>query len=294
MAVMFNPDSQDLRANKPYIQMLAIDLDGTLLNSRWEISAANLEALQAAAVQGVQVVIVTGRRYHSARQFVEQLPFPVTMICSNGAWIGTASGEATYRNFLPAAVALEVLQASRDYRPYAVAIFDKPKCGQVVMQLEAAPDGPRGWYLRTAPDALLEVPDLEQAVAADPVQIMFGGPPATLEPLDPILRHALVATRVHLTWTKYLTRNISLLDVMNRSCSKGSALRRWTEHCGIAREQVMAIGDNHNDLEMLQFAGCPVVMGNRAEGLGNDGWAVTLSNDEHGVAEAIRRYILER
>ena len=283
---MTTPSKQSL------IRLLAIDLDGTLLNSRSEISSANRQALVAAVERKVQVVIVTGRRFHSATQFVRQVPSPVTLISSNGARITDSCGEVHHRNFLPCRVARQILGAARDYRPYAVAMFDIPGRGQVTMQDNAVAESPLGWYLRSSPDSLAQVPDLEAAITADPVVIMFGGPPGRIEPLEPLLRSFSPAGSVHLTWTKYPARNISILDVMNLGCSKGAALALWATRCRIQPGEVMAIGDNYNDLEMLQFAGHPVVMGNCTAGLDSNGWPVTLSNDEDGVAEAIRRYIL--
>jgi 5-amino-6-(5-phospho-D-ribitylamino)uracil phosphatase len=274
------------------IRLLAVDLDGTLLNSRSEVSAANRQALVAAVERGVQLVIVTGRRFHSALQFVRQVPSPVTLISSNGARITDSCGEVHHRNFLPCQVAREILGAAGDYRPYAVAMFDIPGCGQVTMQDNAAAEGPLSWYLRNSPDSLAQVPDLEAAITADPVVVMFGGPPERIEPLEPLLRQSPAGGSVHLTWTKYPARYISILDVMNLGCSKGAALSLWATRCGVQAAEVMAIGDNENDLEMLRFAGRPVVMGNRTAGTSGNGWPVTLSNDEDGVADAIRRYIL--
>ena len=274
------------------IRLLAIDLDGTLLDSRSEISPANRDALVAASLRGVRLLIVTGRRYHSARPFLEQIPCPVTLIASNGALLGSFSGEVLYRNFLPREVALQVLETTREYRPYAVAIFDVPGRGQVLMQDNAVPEGPLDWYLRTSPNFLAQVPDLETALHMDPVQVMFGGPPRCLEAVEPLLSASPAGDRIHLTWTKYFRRDISILDVMNRGCSKGHALSRWAERCGIDSSQVMAIGDNYNDLEMLQFAGRAVVMRNGSSGLAREGWLTTLSNDEDGVAAAIEEQIL--
>jgi hypothetical protein len=193
---------------------------------------------------------------------------------------------------LPRETASQVLAASMDYHRYAAAFFDIPGRGQIVMRQEAAPDGPLGWYLRSCPDCLLQVPDLSAEMSRDPLQITFGGPPAAIEPLEPILEQSQAAAKVHLTWTKYLARNLSLLDVMNRTCSKGSALAYWCRRTGISRKQVMAIGDNLNDLEMLQFAGCPVLMANHNFEPAPDGWPVTDSNDKDGVAQAIERYAL--
>ncbi len=274
------------------IRLIAIDLDGTLLNSRAEVSSANRQALLAATARGVEVAVVTGRRSHSARKFLDQIPCPVTLISSNGALITSASGEAVYRNFLPRAAAQQVLEVTRDYRPYVAVLFDVSGRGQVMTQSGAVSTGPLGWYLTQSPDCLEQVPELEAVLTTDPVQVLFGGPPASIEPVAPLLAASPAAASVHLTWTKYLTRDISLLDVMNRSCSKGSALAFWAQHCGIAPSEVMAIGDNFNDLEMLQFAAVPVVMANSTPGLARADWRVTLSNDEDGVAAAVQSYVL--
>jgi hypothetical protein len=80
-----------------------------------------------------------------------------------------------------------------------------------------------------------------------------------------------------------------MIDVLNRDCSKGHALERWANFRGIPREQVMAIGDNHNDIEMLAFAGMPFIMGNAVEELRSNGWRVTLPNDQNGVAAAVEQ-----
>jgi len=269
-----------------------MDLDGTLLNSRGEVSEGNRRAMTSASARGVQFAVVTGRRIHSARPFVEKIPVPVVLITSNGAVIGTSAGDILHRNFLPRAVACRVVGATPDFRPYTVAIFDVPGRGQVTMQDCAVPEGPLGWYLRNAPQCLLRVPALEAAIATDPVQIMFGGPPERIEPAEVLLRRSPVAEFIQLTWTKYLERDVSILDVMNRGCSKGVALKLWAERCGIDSSEVMAIGDNFNDLEMLHFAGQPVLMANHSPGLDQNGWPRTLSNDQDGVAAAIDAYVL--
>jgi hydroxymethylpyrimidine pyrophosphatase-like HAD family hydrolase len=78
-----------------------------------------------------------------------------------------------------------------------------------------------------------------------------------------------------------------MIDVLNVGCSKGHALERWATHRGYRREEVMAIGDNHNDIEMLEFAGYPVIMGNACEELLGRGWTVTRGNDACGIAAAV-------
>jgi hydroxymethylpyrimidine pyrophosphatase-like HAD family hydrolase len=275
------------------IRLIALDLDGTLVNSRWEISEKDVQALAAASERGIQVVIVTGRRPRAAAPYVARIPFPVTTITSNGALIRTASGEVAYQNFLPRDVALKVLDTVQTLRPYTVVILDLPGRGQVTMEDCAIPAGPLGWYLRTSLDHLLLVPKLETAVKSDPVQIMIGGPPEDIAVAETLLRESPVGANVQLTWTKYPQRNIAIFDIMNHGCSKGQALKFWAQQCGIPAGEIMAMGDNFNDLEMLEFAGLPVLMGNHIIGLHRPGWEITTPCDESGVACAIERFVLK-
>ena len=274
------------------IRLIALDLDGTLVNSRWEISQKDLQALAAASERGIQVVVVTGRRPRAAEPYVAKIPFPITTITSNGALVRTPTGKVAYQNFLPRDVALKVLEIAHEYRPYTVVIFDLLKRGQVTMEDCAIPEGPLGWYLRTNLDHLLLVPNLNAAVKSDPVQIMIGGPPARIEGAEKLLHQSEAGPSVQLTWTKYPDRNIAIFDIMNHGCSKGRALKFWAAQCGIPASEVMAIGDNFNDLEMLEFAGLPVLMGNHIHGLLRPGWAVTSPCDDSGVARAIEMYVL--
>jgi hypothetical protein len=87
--------------------------------------------------------------------------------------------------------------------------------------------------------------------------------------------------------TEYPERDLSMIDVLNAGCSKGHALARWAGYRGYRREQVMAVGDNHNDVEMLEFAGYPVIMGNACDELRGRGWTVTGGNDACGLAAAV-------
>jgi hydroxymethylpyrimidine pyrophosphatase-like HAD family hydrolase len=103
-----------------------------------------------------------------------------------------------------------------------------------------------------------------------------------------------LAAEFTLALTEYELRDFSILDVLRRGVTKGVALKEWARRRDIAREEVMAIGDNWNDREMLEFAGLPVVMGNSVAELKSLGWATTSSNDEAGVAEAIDTYALRK
>ena len=98
--------------------------------------------------------------------------------------------------------------------------------------------------------------------------------------------------RFRLLRTEYPERDFAIMDVIHPDCSKGRAVEAWSRFRGIPRDEIMAIGDNYNDLDMLRFAGVPVVMGNSEEALKQEGWPVTLDCDSGGVARAVERYVL--
>jgi HAD superfamily hydrolase (TIGR01484 family) len=129
---------------------------------------------------------------------------------------------------------------------------------------------------------------LEMAIAESPIQLRFCGTINRMREAEAALLASGLVERVTVLRTQYEERDFCLVIVLNQACSKGHALQRWAEHRGIPRQEVMAIGDNYNDIEMLHFAGVPVIMGNACNELKQNGWAVTLGNNHAGVAHAVR------
>ncbi|MGO9542554.1 MAG: HAD family hydrolase, partial [Terriglobales bacterium] len=130
---------------------------------------------------------------------------------------------------------------------------------------------------------------IEKALTTDPVQAMFCGPIADMQRVLQVLESCGLPITV--LRTEYPGRDLSIVDVLNAGCSKGHALARWAKHRQITREQVMAIGDNYNDIEMLAFAGHPFIMGNASEELRGRGWKLTRSNAESGVSAAVEHVL---
>ena len=284
--------TRGVRIKQVPIQILAIDIDGTLLNSQWELPAANSQALAQAASRGVEIALFTGRRLHTARPIAAKLPCPATLIVSNGALISTPDGQMAYRNLLPRSAALEVLRHTIEHRGYTVTIFEKEGRGQVVMEQDSALDGPLPGYQQRYPEQLELVDSLERSLDTDPIQVTFTGPVQKIKRVSKTLSCCPARHQIHISITDYSERNLILVDIMNRGCNKGEALAFWTACRGMSPADVMAIGDNLNDYEMLQFAGLPVVMGNSVLDLTKNGWAMTRRNNEDGVAAAIQKYIL--
>ena len=180
----------------------------------------------------------------------------------------------------------------RRWREGAAVIFDRPRANQLMLERLDADDSIRYAYYSRNLQFIGCAQPLESCLTEDPLQVMFSGTVAEMESAERLLAKSSVAEQVRLAATKYATRNFAMLDVLPPGCTKGAALATWAQRQGLQREEILAIGDNHNDLEMLHFAGIPVVMGNSVPELKTYGWHETHSNDESGVAAAIERFAL--
>jgi 5-amino-6-(5-phospho-D-ribitylamino)uracil phosphatase len=275
------------------IQLIAMDIDGTLLDSRAQLPPQNAHAIAKAAARGIEIVIVTGRRFHSARLIAEELPCDAKLIVSNGALVKSTSGETHLRSLLAAETARQVLRDTEVFRPMCAVIFDRPAAGQVVFE-RIDWEGPLiGPYLRRHRQHVMEIAPLANCLnGEDPVEVMFIGPCDAIRAVIQKLEEDGHQVAYTLALTEYAKSGFSMLDVLAPGVTKGAALAAWAARRGIPRENVMAIGDNWNDREMLEYAGLAVVMDNCVAELKSLGWTTTLSNDECGVAEAIHRYAL--
>lgn len=273
----------------PSIRLIAVDIDGTLLNPQFQISPTDLAALQHAHDDGVEVIVVTGRRHTFALPIVQQLGFDLWVISSNGAVTRSLSGETFHRDFLPAATCRQLCAAMQEFRGQTVLTYDINGKGAIVVEhMRELTSSIQRWLEKNMEYIDFVVP-IEKSLTADPVQAMFCGTiPRMQEALTAIAASGL-ENEITVLRTEYPVRDLSIVDVLNQGCSKGHALERWAKYRGIPREQVMAIGDNYNDIEMLAFAGLPFIMGNASEELRGRGWEVTLTNAENGVAAAVEK-----
>jgi Cof subfamily protein (haloacid dehalogenase superfamily) len=272
------------------IRLLALDIDGTILDSQGRVPAANRDAIARTIEAGVEVALATGRRYDFARPIFEQLPAPLTLILSNGAIVKTRDGETLMRHLLPREIARGVLARVPQHRDSAAVVFDRPREGQVVFEAIDWEHPLHNRFFASNRPFLSEVVPLEMCLTEDPIQVMFTGGCVAMRTLFEELQEAGADYSVALT--EYEHRDFSLVDIVQAGCSKGRALREWADHRGLGPEEVMAVGDNLNDLQMLEFAGTPVVMGNALAELKARGWPVTATNDHEGVARAIETFLL--
>jgi Cof subfamily protein (haloacid dehalogenase superfamily) len=271
------------------LRLIAIDIDGTLLNPEFRISETDLTTLRRVHAQGIEVILATGRRHAFALPIAQQLGFDLWLISSNGAITRSLGGETFHRDMLPAPTCRELVIAMQEFRGQTVLTFDSGTAGTIVLERLDELEGSIKHWLQKNMQYIRFVVPIEDALTTDPVQAMFCGPVAEMQRVLRMLESSGLPVTV--LRTEYPGRDLSIIDVLNTGCSKGHALKRWANHRGITPEQVMAVGDNYNDIEMLAFAGHPFIMGNASEELRTHGWKLTHSNAESGVSAAVEHVL---
>ncbi len=274
------------------IRLIALDIDGTLLDSRWQVPPVNRDAIRRATDAGIEVALVTGRRFDFARPVIEQIDGPLTLIVSGGALVKRRDGQTLVRHLLPAATALAVLEGTRDFRDATAVVFDRPQAGQLVHERLDIRDAHRRSYFQRNRDyhcrgRAARGCDRRRPDPGDVLRRRARGCASWWRRFAVSPWRSEVAVAV----TEYESRDFSLVDVNRAGCTKGTTLAAWVARQGLTRDDVMAVGDNFNDREMLEYAGVPVVMGNAVEELKGLGWPVTLDHDDGGVAAAIDRFV---
>ena len=270
------------------IRLLAVDIDGTLLDSRGRLPDAHREALVEAAARGIEVALVTGRSFHFTKPVADLLPIPLTLIVNNGAVVKRKNGETELRHLLSRDAARQILAETRHLEDSVAVVFDRPDERQIVFdRMDWTHPNRRGYYEKNKAYIAAIPSPLSDVLTEDPIQVMFNGSVEPMRALVAVLRALRIADRFSVAITEYELRDFALVDVNGAGCSKGTTLARWAASRGLTPDAVMAVGDNLNDVEMLDFAGTAILMGNAADAMKGRGYDVTGSNDEDGLAQAI-------
>ncbi len=284
------------------IRLLALDLDGTLLNSRGQISERNRLAVESARENGVRVAVVTGRRFRDSRPIALELGLDVPVISHNGALTKHASTLETVCVLpLPLAAAHKALRVGRESGADALVSDDHEGLGVLVYDHLSGDNAAVHKYVAWArgihgddegKNAVQQVVSLEDYLDHEPIHLAFSGGCVKMDQLEELL-HSELSSSVKILSTKYPEQNFTLLDIVNPAASKGAGVAATASDLGATPEEIMAIGDNYNDLEMLRFAGTGVVMANAPLSLREmPGLHPTASNRDDGVALAIEQFIL--
>ena len=286
-------------------RLVAVDLDGTLLSSTRDIAEENRQALAACVDAGVAVAIITGRRFPSARPYVAKLPIDPFVGANSGAIIKNGiAGRLLRVCLLPRDVAEAVLDIATEAGIEPI-VHDGPNGeGHLILREDARVLPHVGRYLSQTIPPPIWVPSL--VLERDPVQIGFAAELTEIREFTEHLTRALSVASVSIIKTEYPNEDLpiptricafdadcALLDVLAADANKASALKFLSTLMGVSMSETLAIGDNWNDLDMLEAAGLGVVMANAVEELIEKEFAQTATNDEAGVAKAIHRYVLK-
>jgi 5-amino-6-(5-phospho-D-ribitylamino)uracil phosphatase len=284
------------------IKLLALDLDGTLLNSKGKIPEANKLAIRQAEERGVLVTIATGRRFRDALPVAAELEFNAPLITHNGALLKYAESlETVAASLLDHGTTLEILRVGKAFGGDALVSVDPHGHGTLLFDTVSDDNIPLqkyiAWSDRLHGDengkSAIHVAKLEDTVGDNEViHISFSGGCDAMKEMQQVLAEELGKT-VTLLATIYPQLDFTLIDILPPNASKGTGVEKLAALNGLSAQNIMTIGDNFNDLEMLQFAGTGVVMGNADPSLlERREFYTTVSNDENGVAVAINKFIL--
>ncbi|MBN4001881.1 Cof-type HAD-IIB family hydrolase [Nostoc sp. LPT] len=279
--------STDNQAAAKDIKLLVLDIDGTIAGHSNTISKPVKQAIIAAQAQGIQVAIATGRMYCSALRFHQDIGSTLPLMAYQGAWIQDPITQKVHRHWV---VSREIAHQLLDY-------FEKPELRSLLSVHFYINDRlyvrelTRETEIYAERSGIIAIPvgDLRQALTNEPTKIL-----ALCDDTDLIDKLLGNLRRQYTPAELYLTTSVAtFFEATNASVNKGTAVRYLAEELlGLQLANVMAIGDNFNDVEMLEYVGLGVAMGNAPAGVQAIAKWVAPSVEEDGAAIAIEKFLL--
>jgi Cof subfamily protein (haloacid dehalogenase superfamily) len=286
----------------PPVRLVAIDVDGTLTPAIGQTLTPRVaRSLKAAQEAGITVAVATGRRVAYTAPLLEGLGLraDTPLITSNGAVTRTLGGETLERCRLESRIARGLCGLLRPLGAL-VFTFDRPGRGELVLEDLEEAEGRVALWVEANRNAIEVVKPIEDALrdGEDPIQGMAAGTVRQMREAEQAVKASVWAADCECVRTEYPARDLSILDILPQGVSKAAALKKLAARLGVDRKAVMAIGDNWNDVEMLEWAGQGVMMGNAAEELRTmaklRGWRQAPPNDRDGVAVVLEAAIAQR
>ena len=263
-------------------KLVAVDIDGTLLDSKRNLTPETMSAIHETVAAGVIFTICTGRPIQGVKPLIDKLGLDLPFITYNGAMIVMGkSGEILYAQTMRGEDAKTVYKLGKKLKTTVVIWANN--------NLYVEPLGPEATAYasmsRTKPEPIT---DLEALLAQGVTKVLFYDEVETIRHFE-----QQVAPDVPPT-VNYCTSQPFLLEFFDAKVSKANALARLSTYYGFAREETIAIGDGYNDLSMIEYAGLGIAMANAEDVIKQQADYVTLSNDENGVAHALYRFCLNK
>jgi Cof subfamily protein (haloacid dehalogenase superfamily) len=274
------------------IRLLALDLDGTALDAHGGLTRAVQDAVACVQRRGIRVVLCTGRRFRTALPMAQSLELSGPIVVNNGVLVkAIESGATLYHDYLPSDVYAEALALMRDLTPplvYVDAYHEKRDW--LTERVEDAHPFQRE-YLADNTDFYSVVDDLGKAQPDEVIMMSAMADEASLDALRARVDEVL-GGRVHTHSLMNKNYRGQILELLSPSSGKWPALERLATDAGVPAQEIAAVGDDWNDVEMIRRAGLGIAMGNAVEPAKRAAALVVRSNAEGGVVEALERVLL--
>jgi hypothetical protein len=286
----------------PPVRLVAIDVDGTLLPDIGRALTPRVaRALKSAQEAGITVAIATGRRPAFTAPLLAGLGLraDTPLLACNGALVRTLGGEVIEDCLLPSRVARGLCGLLRPFGAL-VFTFDRPGRRDLVLEDLAQVHDRIALWVEANRSEIEVVKPLEAALVDgdDPIQGLVAGRLSQIRAAEEAVKASPWSLSCACARTAYPGRDMAILDLLPLGVSKGRALERLAARLGVDRKETMAIGDNWNDVEMLEWAGQGVIMGNAAAELRalakTRGWKQAPPNDQDGVAVVLEAAVSRR
>lgn len=266
-------------------KVLITDMDGTLLDEKVQITEKTKKALNLAYERGVKIIFATGRLYSSAYKYAEEFDFPIPIISSNGAVIIDGDGEKIYENTLEGKKVVEAVKIMEKAGLYHHLYTEDTVYGREI----DIPFLKRYYSDRKGNLAVktVEYRDIEEVLSEGIKFSKILASSQNYSELDILEEELKEISNIELTksW-------IDNVEVMNKGVSKGKAIEQYCKIKGISLEEIIAIGDNENDIPMIQYAGLGVAMGNAVDSVKEVADVITETNGREGIVKVVNDYIL--
>jgi Cof subfamily protein (haloacid dehalogenase superfamily) len=267
------------------IKLVAIDLDGTLLNSQHQMTERVEKTIKAAMEQGTQVVLATGKTYHAAEWLYETLKLNLPGVFIQGTAIYNSDGSLHSQQTITSQIARQIITFADD-RGYLTGMYSGNRI--LVRKMHPRIEELTAHYHEPMPEA---VGPLQNVLDSLPVNKLLVFAPHEARRITALRWH--ISMQINGGGRSLQTGIGDELEILPARASKGAMLKVLLKDLGVPASQVMAIGDGENDVEMLQMVGLGVAMGNAPETVKAAAKTVVASNDADGVAEALERFVLK-
>ncbi|MCD6449797.1 MAG: HAD family phosphatase [Thermotogaceae bacterium] len=269
------------------IKLIVIDLDGTLLDNKKNISEENKRAIKKAIEKGVKVTIFTGRNYHSAKKYLEELDLDIPVTFQNGAFIMDFKSKKIIRElYLDADIARQAIINARAEGVFY--ILYKDFLSEKDMITDGKYNGPYKFYLKRNERRIIFSNDVLEYFDSRVAEVALVGKEQN------IIRALKTIKKEEVSIIKSTTlQDHAFYEIFGPNCSKAIALHILEDHFKVKKEETMFIGDGYNDIEIMKIVGFPVAMENASEDVKRCAKFITKSNEESGVAYAIEKFVLK-